>query len=406
MKIPLAAALLASCLILPRAEAAGVEVRISLLQSGKIDLAYQLPPGCQALPLRDGPWTLKQQRAWRGEWQAMDDCGALGDHGLTRSNAACSSMRFSVPVRAEAPDRQERQSAPAYAIGQQGVYLHTASFAPDTSCGPVTWRFAAPNGTVVVDGQARGTEFAMPETSAISLRTTAVYFSRLPIDNSAEAITVFAPEVPGWLRSGLREASAGIVQHYRQTFSHIAFPLPMLAVSNARDDQGPRLQADVSHGRMMRFAFANAGDDLDVKRLQAARGTLAHEYAHVLQSGMRSEAYLHPERTVLAEGGAEFLRWISEYRLGWKNGAVLGEELDEALNLCLMQIGDQPWQRALKRNAGRTPYQCGLAIHVLTLAARSSPYKAETVLGNFYAAVKRNPKADIGLAIDCDNVPG
>jgi hypothetical protein len=385
----------------------GVEVHISLLQAGKLELSYQLPPGCPMLPLRSGPWTLKQQREWRAEWVALDDCSSMTDAGVSRRSAECSVLRFAVPAVASV---QDRQYPPAYPVGEQGIYLHTGSFAPDThsdaSCGPVTWRFGAPNGSVVFDGQAYAQEFTLPESAAPALSYSAVYLSQEPLANGSDAITVFAPELPGWLRGGLTEASSGIVQHYRQSFPQISFPQPALFATHVRDDRGPRFQADVAQGRMMRFAFYNVSDDLDFKRLQSARSTVAHEYAHVLQSGLQAPGFAYAERTVMAEGGAEFLRWISEYRLGWKNGAQLAAELDDALNLCLMDIGDMPWKQVMKRNAGRTPYQCGLAIHVLTLAARKSPEKADTVLVNYYAAVRRDPKADIAQGIECGTTLG
>ncbi len=380
---------------------AGVEVKISLQQDGKLDLSYTLPPGCEVLPLRGGPWSFKQQREWRKDWLPADDCGTQSDAGITRHRASCPAVRFTLTPRAYS---QEQPMSPASLVDGQGVMLHTGSIAPTEACGPVQWHFASAKGSVMLDGFVRGSAMRMAESAMPGLRFTSLYLSLQPLDAGAALATIVGAGVPPWLRSSISEAAEGIMLHYHQTLPQAEVGSAALIVTQGSDTGAMRFTLDGGRSRMLRLNYLNPTEQIDARQSQSVRSSIAHEVAHILQPGLQSPALVYPERTLMIEGGAEFLRWMSEYRLGWKSSAQLADELDEALNLCLMEVGDLPWKRFLKRNVGRTPNQCGLAIHVMVLAARQSPLSAETVLGNLYAALRKNPATDIARALECGEV--
>jgi hypothetical protein len=130
---------------------AGVTVDMTLVGVDAIQLVYRMPAACTSLPLAK-PFDASLVEHLRKAWVREGRCGELDD-GRIRRPAACREVRFRVPASDEIHDRVY---PPAYPIDSLGVYAHTGLFAPTDACGPVTWRFAAPRGEVVVDGRRRG----------------------------------------------------------------------------------------------------------------------------------------------------------------------------------------------------------------------------------------------------------
>jgi hypothetical protein len=211
-------------------------------------------------------------------------------------------------------------------------------------------------------------------------------------------VTVYAPGVPPWIRDTLEAASRAVSARYRVIAKDINVEVPAVVVSD-REDGGPsQTKADVANQRMMRIGFKNfAKTDDDDSMRYFLRGLIAHEFAHVLQNPALGDEDISWE----AEGGAEFLRWITLYRLGWRNAERSAADLGDAFNRCIETAGERPWRAIPERKSGRMPNTCGLAIHAVALASRQGSGSPEATLMLFYRAARNNAAASPAQWLEC-----
>jgi hypothetical protein len=371
----------------------GVTVDMTLVGVDAIDVVYRMPAACTTLPLAK-PFDASLVEHLRKAWVREGHCGELDGDRIQRP-AACREVRFRVPASDEIHDRVY---PPAYPIDGLGVYAHTGLFAPTDACGPVTWRFAAPHGEVVFDGRRRGREYVVRDGDPSHASFASVYLSARPLPATSGPVTVYAPGVPAWLRDTLEAASHAVDARYRALADGIDIDVPAVVVSDREDGGPPRSKADVANQRMMRIGFKNfAGTHDDEGMRTFLRGLIAHEFAHVLQNPALGADEIAWE----AEGGAEFMRWITLYRLGWRTAAESAGDLADALDACIEAAGERRWTAIPGRNQGRTPYACGLAIHALALASRKGGGSPEAALMLFYRAARNHPEASPAQWLEC-----
>lgn len=364
-------------------------ITIRPLDKNHIKVEYSLPADCTNVPLLN-PYG-NRTRDLRKDWQSLDGCGELsaGD-SLIRKNQ-CKTLNFSVPIEAKIVDRV---NPVAYPLDEKGVLVHTATFAIDNSCGDVTWNFLSPDGSLIVDGNNLGENATFQQAKDEYIKYTGVFFSYKSI--AGDAPVIFTESVPDSLRAGIKNASSQVSDYYIQTYSNLVFLSPALFISNTIQPDSFGFQADVSSPRMIRFGFFNWKEE----QLSTTLGVVAHEYAHILQP---AEFIKQAGAPVISEGGAEFMRWMAGYRMGWRDKNHISQELSNALHHCHETINDRPWS-AIKDNEGSfglAPYTCGLAIHVLSLASRKNPESAEKTLENFYTKAGSDITTDIAQALEC-----
>jgi hypothetical protein len=372
---------------------AGVTVDMTLVGVDAIEVVYRMPAACTTLPLAT-PFEESLVEHSRAAWVREGDCGEL-DGGAIRRSGACRDVRFRVPASDEIHDRIY---PPAYPIDGLGVYAHTGLFAPTDACGPVTWRFAAPRGEVVFDGRRRGRQVVVRDGDQSRPSFASVYLSARPLRATSGPVTVYAPGVPAWLRDTLESASRAVDARYPPLADGNDVDVPAVVVSDREDGGVPRSKADVANQRMMRIGFKNFAGTHDDEGMRAfLRGLIAHEFAHVLQNPALGADDIAWE----AEGGAEFMRWITLYRLGWRTADESAGDLADALDACIEAAGERRWTAISGRNQGRTPYACGLAIQALALASRKGGGSPEAALMLFYRAARSNPKASPAQWLEC-----
>lgn|GEM_PF-2506651 len=321
----------------------------------------------------------------RDNWKPLNNCGELLNGKTLTQHKGCNSVSFSVPIEAKIIDRV---NAIAYPMGEEGVLIHTGTFAINAD--NVIWQFSSSKGSLVIDGITIDKKTSIQQNMQNSIYYTGVFFSyrKIPPNTYVFATT----SVPDKLLHEISDGSQQVSQYYQSTYPSLSFLQPSLFINNIIQPNINGSQSDVSSHRMIRFGFFNWQDN----QFGNARETAAHEFAHVLQPKIDNPP-------IVSEGGAEFIRWIAEYRMGWRDKNYLANNFSDALQFCLDSADSQSWQNIKNKQGkgGYTPYTCGLAMHVIALASRQNPENAEQTLGAYYLNAKNNPHIDFAQAIEC-----
>jgi len=371
-----------------------VEVELALLEPKTIRLSYRIPASCNQLPLGT-PYSDSQLRSLRKSWTPSNQCGSEVNGQIVRSDSHCDRISFDVPVE---PTMADRVYPPAFPIGDLGAYVHTSVYAPTDACGPVTWKFGSALGQVVYQGENRGPTVSVPSSDS-EAGYMAVFLSQSPLPPGAR--TALPDDLPLWIRSVVLDETSAIEAQYRKRFTSLFNVSPFVVGSAVSTAGPPRQQAEVADGNMIRYAFYNPPNHPNLQDIANVRGVIAHEYGHRLQPQTLLKGPDDPDN-LIHEGGAEYLRWTSMIRLGWSSPSDAESELDKALNTCLANVGDQPWQHFDGRAYGDIPYACGLTLHVLLLASRrdAKAVTADDELESYYRRRKDGP-VNFGQAMEC-----
>lgn len=362
------------------------QIIISPLDSTRIQLEYKLPKHCDTLALLQ-PYG-ERTRELRQQWQPLNKCSAITKQGNILNNIECKSIRFAIPIQATTLDRIYPV---AYPLDEQGVLIHTATMAISDQCGEPRWQFKSPKGAVILDGKNRGKKVAIAQYKNPSINYTGVFLSYLSRPKAPGVIST--QQTPAWITTSITTAAQDISRYYQQHYPRIKQQPSYLFVSNTKANQFPRMQADVSNPAMIRFGFINYPEQGDPINQLSIMQTTAHEFAHKLQPAqLKSTPVIH-------EGGAEFIRWISSYRLGWSNKNDLGLELSQSISECLQITKTSSWKSISdqQKSSGAFPYKCGLTLHAIALAAGQTPNDAEETLHKYY----QQKIADFAQALEC-----
>lgn len=170
----------------------------------------------------------------------------------------------------------------------------------------------------------------------------------------------------------------------------IPFAVPFTVASPA--PQGFR--GDVPNRTVMRLTFQQApGPDEDT----SLRRLVSHEMSHLLQPTDWNDAWQEDESTI-GEGGAEFLRVATSTQLGWLDRAGLKDELETAVNGCVLAADGKPWKAMRNRVRGMNPYHCGLAFYAIGLSGTDTPLLR---LRDYNRKAKLGERTDFARDIEC-----
>ena len=378
-----------NCLAASAFASAPVTISVSPLDKTHIKLEYRLPQSCKSLALYSAYG--ERTHDLRKEWSPLDQCGHLTDKDVLEIQEGCNTASFAVPIQAKVIDRV---NPVAYPFDEQGVLTHTGTFVAQNTCGDVDWHFSSPKGAIIIDGLNRGSSTKLSQKTSNFITYTGVFLSAKPRAKHTPLIATKA--TPAWLTKGIGDGAAQITDYYKKTYPQLDFLAPTLFISNTVEPKSSGMQADVSSHRMIRFGYFNAGDEPSDGKIKTAMGMTAHEFAHVLQPNKQSAPYIQ-------EGGAEFIRWMTTYKLGWRQKQELADEFSNALSNCL-QIADNKSFAVMEKEKlqlGYGIYTCGLAIHVIGLASRQTKESADETMQTFYQRWQANDNEDFSHAIEC-----
>ncbi|RYY04109.1 MAG: hypothetical protein EOO53_04250 [Gammaproteobacteria bacterium] len=371
---------------------APVRISVSPLDKTHIKLEYRLPQSCKSLALYSAYG--ERTHDLRKEWLPLDQCGHLNDKDVLEIQADCNLASFSVPIQAKVIDRV---NPVAYPFDEQGVLTHTATFIAEGTCGEVDWHFSSPKGAVIIDGVNRGSSTTLSQKDNNFITYTGVFLSSTPRAKQTPLIATNA--TPAWLKKGISDGAEQITAYYKKTYPTLNFLTPTLFISNTVEPNSIGMQADVSSRRMIRFGYFNAGDEPSDEKIKGAMDVTAHEFAHILQPNKQSSAYQQ-------EGGPEFIRWMTAYKLGWKQKQELSEEFSNALANCLEIADNKSFPRVEKESLqlGYGIYTCGLAIHIIGLASRQTTESAEETISAYYQQWRAHYEQEFSQSLECGNL--
>lgn len=369
-----------------------VSIAISPLDKNHVKVEYTLPQHCTSIALLN-PYEDRTQQL-RNDWQSLDDCGKLSGDGIISKHGKCKNFSFRVPIEAKVIDRV---NPVAYPIGDVGVLVHTGTFAVADTCGNVDWNFSSPGGNLIIDGEKRGEKTQFDQIKEKFISYTGVFFGYNQLAKDTHIIS--SESTPEKLNQGLVKGSQQANDYFLRNYPSLHFSPPTLFISNTVEPGSSGFQADISSKKMIRFGFFNWQEN----QFDDTRSTIVHEYAHILQPAN----FIGPDgEPIYSEGGAEFLRWMAEYRLGWRDKNYSAWGFSNALRLCLESSRNRSWSaiKAERNDYGLTPYTCGLVIHTIALASRTNSKSAEQNLESFYLDVKNNPNASLSHALECGDI--
>lgn len=360
---------------------ADVSATLSLATPDSLTIRYEIPASCQALTFVNAGIRAQVADAMRANWRASDGCGTVDGHGVKRSGAACKALQFTVPTSTESLDRVYPWAFPMGGA----IYSHTGAFEVDTSCGPVSWKFSAPKGTVVFNGVSQ-----LDSVSAGSAQWIPVIFMPRPHTGRS----YIDPRLPAPTGAFVSDTVQRTFDLYGRALQGLDAGRGFVAITESTNPHS--FGGDVAAHTTIRLTVpASIPAPMEVE----IHGYVAHEVAHMYQPPVWHDRW--QDQPMIDEGGADLLRWIALAQLAWADDAYLKQFMERAFNGCVMQAEGKSWNAVPNRGWGKTPYQCGLAFHALGLAARTATAPAMSVLRDYYQAGRSGAATDFAHALEC-----
>lgn len=361
---------------------------ITMRDSSAIEVNYQIPPSCTGLSFSNDGIAPEVAVALRKDWTPADQCTIVDSAQVRPAHAACTVLRVRVPASRLSLDRIYPWAFPL----EQGLYVHTMSYAVAETCGPIDWLFSSPGGSVVADG-------VFSAESSTRLAATGggnympVVLFRKPNNNGRIYVD------SGFTQQGaefVRETISTVERTLRAMLPDLQFTMPYTLATAAPDGE---VWGDVANHTVMRLHLAASPQP---EQRVHMRGFLAHELAHLIHA--KSGKWNAPwelEQSLIDEGGAEFLRWAVTARTAWAEPTELRQYLERAVNSCVLTAAGRRWRDIANRGFGTAPYDCGLTFHVLGLAGGNSVDPPLLRLRDHYRMAKLGHSTDFAQALEC-----
>jgi hypothetical protein len=378
----------------PEPNAASVVATIYMYSPQALQISYRIPESCKALNFTNSDITPQAAINMRDDWAAVDGCTKLNFQGVRPSGAECRVLRVHVPATSRVKSGRVYHGVQPWAqpFGD-GLYVHTGAYEVDDSCGPVKWEVEARRGSVMIDGAVSDEKMSFMTAGTAQAGLPALLLTK---PYSPDAPLLHADLALGEATRSMFERTSVRMQDMLRTM------LPTLPIRRgymlaAASDEVTTLDSvKVSeHVLLLRVPLLRT-HDLEAK----ARVLIGHEASHQAHPARWNDVRnrdLHSIR----EGGAELLRLAASVRLGWLNTDGLKDELEAAVNSCLVNAGGKTWNAFDQRNSGSTAVHCGLMLHLLGVAGGDKHLTALTRLEEFYKVARTGTLVDFAHAIEC-----
>jgi hypothetical protein len=205
------------------------------------------------------------------------------------------------------------------------------------------------------------------------------------------ASKVFTPQTLAFIDRTL----TSIDREFRTELPDLPFSLPFIVASPS--DHGSNDWGDVANGTVMRLAFSPVpGPEQEA----VLHGFVTHEMAHLTQPRGMNDSWNEEEATI-HEGGAEFLRAVTAVRLGWTGRAGLKDDLERAVNSCVLAVDGKSWKAMGNRGWGLNPYDCGLAFYAIGLSSTMTPATPLLRLRDYHRKARQGERTDFARELEC-----
>lgn len=378
--------LMGAALLPITAQAATVDVDIKLVSADALEVSFALPKHCTALTfLKDG----RGGQEIRAAWQKQNDCAAPEGDQL-KSAGACTA-RFRVPAT-----MQKISGYPGSFPAPGGMYVHSSNYALADSCGPVRYRYLAPD--IVMDGRryrdtATGPTATGGDTPAMLMLAP----------QTSAGLDYYDPRLSAATVAQIREVADGTISYLSKELPLAVYTRPVIAAIAASEPGGPNVGGDASNIlRLTLFNWPQVQGPAETAKLTLL---VSHEFSHRFQ--LRDAVDVYPDARLINEGGGEFLRWLTSVQQGWLTRQEAAAQLDKALAECILYTEGKSWRALTPNQIGgqRLEYLCGLPAYVYGLAARQGPGTALTRFDRFYHQLRLGQVPDFAQALECGDTP-
>ena len=383
--------LMASFLTMSAMARADVEVNIKFLHSQALEVSYQLPSTCTGLAFKKSGSGAEKIRS---TWQALDHCGKADGQQLQSRDTACTQLRFQIPVSAD-----KVSAYPAAFPVADAIYAHTSNYAVDASCGKVSYSFNAP--AIAMSAQVFA-DHARPTDDKAAHMSVLLLPRMLKADGNF--IGYFDPALGEANISNIRKISGESIAFLRQALPRAKFDMPIIAASRVVGPGGVRPDGDA--GDVLRLGLFNWPVQPDPETERMMTLFVSHEFSHRFQ--LRDATDVYADARLIHEGGAEFLRWLMAVQKGWLTHEQAAEDLNKALDDCLLSVRGSAWGNLTARQIsnGLLEYRCGLPAYVYGLAASQGKAGPFERIDSFYdrlrqAQSRAQPVPDFAHALEC-----
>lgn len=347
----------AACLKVVSATAGAEVTRVTIAveTDDSVRVTYGVPPTCRRLMLKEASEAAIDAES-RRRWKSVNSCGLVSGVTLSFHDPRhCFEQSFVVAAQPTISDRIYPQAFP---VAKRAFILYSDYFVPSAACGAVEVELkASPGTTVAADGVLKtSTSLRFSPTPGAGFW---MYLGSEPLATVAGVPIVIGDELPVWVTRELAHWLPGLLKTYGLSEAGRQPSVIVVAGANTGRAQ-PQVQADVTRGRFIRFGLFDFRDAVPTDHLSSNLVlTLAHELAHFLQPALAD--------VLLSEGGAEFLGLAGAVSVGAVDAAFVKQYLTRAINDCLL-LGAGMHYAELAGSRGRTPYACGLALHLAAYA--------------------------------------
>jgi hypothetical protein len=249
-----------------------------------------------------------------------------------------------------------------------GALVFTQYLQTNAVNGFSSWRVIAPRGGVVTfRGQKSDKELIIAgDTFKDDLRGW-IYLGPDKFAKNDSALALVDDGIPEAATHMLTQGAPDLIQFYEKALGKKLTAPPVFYLTwNNRDKPGRSFQADVVNGGEIRFGLDGVQwATATPNNLQLLQSTLAHELAHLWNSGIFEQDTVKPW---LHEGNAELLSFAAQLALGQLDKNQTAERVNTAYMNCIAASGNKAWLDLPSRGRGNFPYECGLAIQFALVA--------------------------------------
>ena len=388
-----------------------VDITIGLDDAHRLSVRYRAPEGVThldfllALPQADRDFRVPRMKP-------ADDCGALVAGGMTlRRGPGCEAgARFIVQPRALALDRMYEPAQPT--SDGAGVLFYTGYYAAAATGATIRWHFEPRAGDFGVDDGRRrdapwsiepGLVFDGPSASHDQRDDDGwlerqharqyVFLGHAPMQQTGGALWLRDPALPAVIAQTVGTAGPLARQAYAEASGvEPTGPAALFMLLAPRTGEFSGYHGDRTAGNMIRMSFVEGATAPDPVTLEGWSRFVAHETAHLWNSGIWSSDQARPW---LHEGDAEWASMNSMHDAHLDSDAAFLGEIDRSVNNCLLLHGEAP-EAAFPAGSGEEPYACGVALQLLGWAElrKRDPAAIDTPLARWGELHRRFPKLD------------
>jgi hypothetical protein len=92
---------------------------------------------------------------------------------------------------------------------------------------------------------------------------------------------------------------------------------------------------------------------------------------------------------------------VTAARLGWTDRTALKDDLERAVNSCLLAAEGKSWKAMKGRGWGRNPYDCGLTFYAIGLSSNMVSTTPLLRLRDYHLKAKQGERTDFARELEC-----